>query len=175
VRRRLLARKPRVRLLLVIIGMLVIFYTIPVSSDESTGRVVTSVALTLIGVAALAWGIFEQVRRQLQSRSEDIHTLVMLLPLAAVLFALSFYVLEEHRPAQFDGIRTRTDALYFTLSTVTTVGFGDITARGQLARVLVMFQLIFNAIFVGAAASTIISSIRNRAPVQKEDGSRGPG
>ena len=171
----MLARKPRVRLLLVIIGMLVIFYTIPVSADESTGRVVTSVALTLTGVAALAWGIFEQVRRQLQSRSEDIHTLVMLLPLAAVLFALGFYVLDVHRPAQFEGMHTRTDALYFTLSTVTTVGFGDITAHGQLARVLVMFQLIFNAIFVGAAASTIISSIRNRAPVPKEDGSHGPG
>ncbi len=150
--------------------MLVIFYTVPVSADESTGRVALSVSITLVGVAALAWGIFEQVRRQMRSRSEDIHTLVMLLPLAAVLFALGFYVLAEHSPAQFDGLQTRTDALYFTLSTVTTVGFGDITAHGQLARVLVMFQLIFNAIFVGAAASTIVATIRNRAPAVAEEG-----
>ena len=162
-------------MLLAIIGMLVIFYTVPVNADESTGRVALSVLITLVGVAALAWGIFEQVRRQLRSRSEDIHTLVMLLPLAAVLFALAFFVIDEHSPSQFEGLATRTDALYFTLSTVTTVGFGDITAHGQLARVLVMFQLVFNAIFVGAAASTIVGSIRNRAPVVKEDEDHGPG
>ena len=158
------------RLLLSIVGILVVFYMVPVSADESTGRVAFSVFVTLVGVAALAWGIFEQVRRQLRSRSEDIHTLVMLLPLAAVLFALGFYILEEQSPTQFEGLATRTDALYFTLSTVTTVGFGDITAHGQLARVLVMFQLVFNAVFVGAAASTIVGSIRNRAPAATEDG-----
>jgi len=160
-----------VRLLLSIVGMLVVFYTVPVSADESTGRVVTATLLTLLGVAVLAWAIVEQVRRQLQSRSEDIHTLVMLLPLGAVLFALGFYVLAEHRPIQFDGLHTRTDALYFTLSTLTTVGFGDITAKGQLARVLVMFQLVFNAVFIGAAVSTIVATIRNRAPARNEEGS----
>jgi len=167
-----LARRPRVRLFLSIVGILVVFYMVPVSADESTGRVAISVLLTLVGVAALAWAIFEQVRRQLHSRSEDIHTLVMLLPLTAVLFALGFYILEEQSPSQFEGLATRTDALYFTLSTVTTVGFGDITAHGQLARVLVMFQLVFNAIFVGAAASTIVGTIRNRAPAVKEDENR---
>jgi voltage-gated potassium channel len=161
---------PRVRLLLSVLGMLVIFYTVPVNADESTGRVVISILLTFLGVAALAWGIFEQIRRQLRSRSEDIHTLVMLLPLAAVLFALAFFVLDEHSPSQFDGLSTRTDALYFTLSTLTTVGYGDITAHGQVARVLVIFQLVFNAVFVGAAVSTIVGTIRNRAPTLQEHG-----
>jgi hypothetical protein len=158
-----------VRLLLAVVGMLVVFYTVPVNADESVGRVAASVLITFVGVAALAWGIFEQVRRQLQSRSEDIHTLVMLLPLAAVLFALAFFVINEHNPSQFDGMSTRTDALYFTLSTLTTVGFGDINAHGQLARVLVMFQLVFNAIFVGAAVSTIVGTIRNRAPLSGQE------
>jgi len=153
-----------------VIGMLIVFYTVPVSAEETTGRVVISVLLTLIGVAALAWGIVEQIRRQLRSRSEDIHTLVMLLPLAAVMFALAFYVIAEHLPGQFDGLSTRTDALYFTLSTVTTVGFGDIHAHGQLARVLVIFQLVFNAIFVGAAVSTIVGTVRNRAPLLLDEG-----
>ena len=86
-----------------------------------------------------------------------------------MLFALAFYVVEEHSPSQFDGLSTRTDALYFTLSTLTTVGFGDIHAHGQLARVMVMFQLIFNAIFVGAAVSTIVGTVRNRAPLLVEE------
>jgi voltage-gated potassium channel len=170
VSRRWRDQPPRVRVLLSLFGMLIIFYTVPVSTQESTGRVVFSTLLTLLGLIALAWGIVEQVRRQLQSRSEDIHTLVMLLPLAAVLFALGFYVLAVHSPSQFDGLTTRTDALYFTLSTLTTVGYGDITAHGQLARVLVIFQLVFNAVFVGAAVSTIVGTIRNRALNLEDDG-----
>lgn len=160
---------PGVRLLLSVVGMLVIFYAVPVSTRDSTGRVAISVLLTLIGIGALAWAIFEQVRRQLHSRSEDIHTLLMLLPLAAMVFALGFYVLEEHSPAQLSGLVTRTDALYFTLSTLTTVGYGDITAQGQLARALVILQLAFNAIFVGAAVSTVVARIRSRAPLVEED------
>ena len=149
--------------------MLIIFYTVPVNTHDSTGRVAASVLFTLVGVAALAWAIFEQVRRQLHSRSEDIHTLLMLLPLAAMVFALGFFLLEEHSPSQMSGLSTRTDALYFTLSTLTTVGYGDVTAHGQLARGLVILQLVFNAVFVGAAVSTVVATIRNRAPISEED------
>jgi len=156
-----------VRVLLGTLGMLIIFYTVPVNADESTGRTAVSILLTLVGVAALAWAILEQVKRQLRSRSEDVHTLLMLLPLSAIVFALGFFLLEEHSPGQIPGLSTRTDALYFTLSTLTTVGYGDITAKAQLARALVILQLVFNAVFVGAAVSIVVGSIRNRAPVLK--------
>jgi voltage-gated potassium channel len=159
-----------VRVLLGVLGMLLIFYTVPVSTQDSTGRAVFSILLTLAGIAALAWAILEQVRRQLHSRSENIHTLLFLLPLAAMVFALGFFLLAEHSPGQFHGLHTRTDALYFTVSTLTTVGYGDITAEGQLARGLVILQLVFNAVFVGAAVSTVVATIRNRAPASEEDG-----
>jgi hypothetical protein len=148
--------------------MLIIFYAVPVSSADSTVRVALSVLLTLIGVGALGWAIVEQLKRQLHTRSEDIHTLLLLLPLAAIVFALGFYVLDEHSPDQLSGLSTRTDALYFTLSTLTTVGYGDITAHGQLARGLVILQLVFNAVFVGAAVSTVVATIRDRAPISGE-------
>jgi len=153
-----------VRLLLGVLGMLIIFYAVPVSTQDSTVRVALSVLLTLVGVGAVGWAIVEQLRRQLHTRSEDIHTLLLLLPLAAIVFALGFFVLEEHSPSQLSGLSTRTDALYFTLSTLTTVGYGDITAQGQVARGLVILQLVFNAVFVGAAVSTVVATIRNRAP-----------
>jgi len=159
-----------VRLLFGVLGMLVIFYALPVSTQDSAVRVVLSVLVTLVGVAALGWAIVEQLKRQLHSRSEDIHTLLMLLPLVAMVFALGFFVLEEHSPSQLSGLTTRTDALYFTLSTLTTVGYGDITAEGQLARGLVILQLVFNAVFVAAAVSTIVATIRSRAPISGQDG-----
>ena len=144
--------------------MLVVFYAVPVSTQTSTERTVLAVLLTLLGIAALAWAIVTQLRRQLRSRSEDVHTLVLLLVLVAIVFALGFYILEEHLPGQLNGVSTRTDALYFTMSTLTTVGYGDVHATGQIARGLVILQLVFNGIFVGALVSTAVGIIRSRAP-----------
>jgi hypothetical protein len=68
------------------------------------------------------------------------------------------------------GISTRTDALYFTVATLTTVGYGDVHAQGQIARSLVTLQLLFDVVFVGAAVSTLLRSLRLRAGTQwKED------
>jgi hypothetical protein len=42
----------------------------------------------------------------------------------------------------FAGPLTRTDALYFTVTVFPTVGFGDITARSETARIVVTGQMI---------------------------------
>jgi voltage-gated potassium channel len=144
--------------------MVVIFYAVPVNTEDSTARAALSVLITLVGITLLAWAILEQLREQVRSKSEDIRTLVMLLVLVALMFALGFYVLEEHSPRQLSGVSTRTDALYFTMSTLTTVGYGDVHADGQLARGLVILQLVFNAVFVGAIVSTVVGTLRARAP-----------
>lgn len=158
-------RSPRLRLLVGVLGMLVAFFAVPVNDAQSTGRLVFAVLLTLAGVAVLAWAIVHQLERQLRSRSEDIHSLLFLLALVAVVFALGFFVLEEHSPGQVRGLSTRTDALYFTISTLTTVGYGDVHAQGQIARFLVTLQLVFDAVFVGAIVSTVVRTIRvTRAP-----------
>ena len=161
-------RSPWGRLLLGVSGMVVVFYWVPVSTQESTARTALAVALTLLGIAALAWAIVEQLKRQVRNRSEDVHTLVMLLALVAIVFALAFFILQTHSPGQLSGLSTRTDALYFTASTLTTVGFGDIHAEGQLARGLVILQLLFNAVFVGALVSTVVGTVRSRAPRLQE-------
>ncbi len=79
------------------------------------------------------------------------------------LFALGYYALEQGDPDQFAEMATKTDALYFTMSTLGTVGFGDVHATGQLARVLVMIQIVFDLVFVAALVSVVTTQIRARA------------
>ena len=73
--------------------------------------------------------------------------LVILLVMAA---SLTFFLLNQIRPEQVSGLETRTDALYFTLSTMTTVGYGDVHAEGQLARAMVCVLIVFNVVVVAA-------------------------
>lgn len=146
-----------------VVGLLVVFYAVPVTGLTLSGRTVVSVLLTLLGVACLGWAITGQVRRQLVAAADaNMQGLVMLLELVAVVFALGYYVLALSTPGQVDGLETRTDALYFTLSTVATVGYGDVHAVGQLARGLVIVQIVFNAVFVAALVTALRSRVRSR-------------
>ena len=52
-------------------------------------------------------------------------------------------------PDQITGIENRADALYFTVTIVSTVGFGDILATESAARRLATAQLLINLSFVG--------------------------
>ena len=146
-----------------LVGLLLVFYAMPVKALGLTGRTVLSVALILLGVCCLAWAITAQIRQQLQAdRDADVHSLVMLLELVAVVFAFGYYLLELTTPGQIAGLETRTDALYFTLSTLTTIGYGDVHALGQLARGMVILQILFDAVFVAAVVATLSGHLRTR-------------
>ena len=66
-------------------------------------------------------------------------------------------------PGQFADLHDKTDALYFNISTLATVGFGDVHPVGQLARAAVTLQIVFNLVFLGAAVSIITGFVRRRA------------
>jgi hypothetical protein len=90
-----------------------------------------------------------------------------------VCFALVDYVIARADPAQFEGLATKTDALYFTLSALTTVGFGDVPAAGQLARAVVVVQLVFNVVVLASAARTLTRGLSERSRRSRASGPAG--
>ena len=83
------------------------------------------------------------------------------------LFSLGYYGIEQGDASQFADLATKTDALYFTLSTLATVGFGDVHATGQLARALVSLQIVFDLVFVAALISVLTTQLRARAAARR--------
>ena len=71
---------------------------------------------------------------------------------------------------------THTDALYFTVTVFTTVGFGDITAKSEGARLLVTAQMIADLIVLGVGAKIILGAVtrgRQRQPTNAGTGQPG--
>jgi voltage-gated potassium channel len=152
------------RLVISVGGLVGVYYAVPLSQLGSVGRTTASLVLTLAGVAALGWAITGEIRHQLAGDSTTrIPGLFMLLALVAVVFALGYYLLEQTTPGQMAGLETRTDALYFTLSTLGTLGYGDVYAAGQIARGLVAVQIVFDVVFVAALVAVVSGRVRHRA------------
>jgi voltage-gated potassium channel len=136
---------------LALIGLLIAYFAFPVNFDASVGVVVLSLLLTFGGLALIGWTMvveLEHLRRGETSRTT--RALAMLLVLLVMSFSLAFYLLELASPGQIVDLHTRTDALYFTLSTMATVGYGDVHAEGQAARALVSAVIAFDVVVVAS-------------------------
>jgi len=64
---------------------------------------------------------------------------------------------------------TRTNALYFTVTVFATVGFGDITAKTEAARLLVTVQMIIDLIILGFGARVILGAVSRARQRQPRD------
>ena len=132
-------------------GVLVAYYAFPVDFDRAPGLVVVNFVLTLAGLVLIGWTMVSELghlRRGEASRSSP--ALAMLIVLLVMAFSLAFFLLELVSPGQIAELHTRTDALYFTLSTMATVGYGDVHAEGQAARGLVSAVIAFDVVVVAS-------------------------
>ena len=65
-----------------------------------------------------------------------------------------------------DGIQSYSDALYFTVTALTTTGFGDITLPGTLGRLITVVIMIFGVTLFLNLAKVLFSpsKVRFRCP-----------
>jgi len=142
-------------------------YLVPLDRLANVSLAVTLVAglLILAAVAAL------QLRAVLRARYPGVRAAVALaatVPLFLLLFASAYYVMARSTPGSFSQHLTRTDALYFTVTTFTTVGFGDITATSQTARLVVTVQMILDLLALGLGIRVFIGAVKRAREAQSE-------
>ena len=119
--------------------LVVLYYLVP---DQSLN---TDVALrVLAGLLVFAGITAWQVRAITGSRYPALkaaEALGLIFPLYLLVFASTYYVMERASAASFTESLTKTDALYFTVTVFSTVGFGDIAAKSEAARVVLIVQI----------------------------------
>ncbi|MFC9475713.1 potassium channel family protein [Nocardia sp. NPDC055002] len=144
------------------------YYSVPVGwmfeLDAWPGRIVGVIGF-FAGVAGLGWLVWRRIETYLQAPTAAggrVDGLLLLVCIVGVVFALFYYRLQQLRPDQFVGLETRTDALYYTLVTLGTIGYGDVHAVGQGARIATMVQIIFDLVVFGTLLTIITTSVTGR-------------
>jgi len=113
----------------------------------------------LLGAAVVIVVLAVQARNILRSpypRLRAVEALVTSGPLFIVLFAALHYVIAHVNPGSYTQTMTRLDALYFTVTTFATVGYGDISPVSQTARLAALVQMVCGLFLVGVIAKLLL-------------------
>jgi voltage-gated potassium channel len=156
------------------VALVAIYYLLPLDRTSIS----VAIAMLACGLLALVGLVTFQVRsiiRATYPALRAVGALATSVPLFLLLFAGTYFVMGGISDANFSEPLTRTDALYFTVTVFATVGFGDIVATTQGARVVVMGQMIAGIVIIGLGARVIVDAVKRgqrRQPAQ-ESGAAG--
>jgi len=153
------------------IALVALYYLLPLDRYS----VAFGVGTLLVGLVGLVLLVTFQVRSIMAAEFpvlRAVGALATSAPLFLLQFAASYFILGRFSAANFSESMTRTDALYFTVTVFATVGFGDITATSQGARVLVMGQMLLGILVVGLGARLFVDAVKQgqaRQPAPDSD------
>lgn len=153
------------------VGLVVIYYLLPLDRTS----IGVAVGMLAFGLVALVGLVAFQVRSIIKAKYPALRAVGALatsVPLFLLLFAGTYFVMGGISEANFNEPLTRTDALYFTVTVFATVGFGDIVATTESARVVVMGQMIAGIVTIGLGARVIVDAVQRgqqRQPVSESD------
>ena len=140
-------------------ALVVLYYLLPLDRPLDTGTAIRLLIGLLVFVGVTVW----QVRAITGARYPGLRAaeaLGFIVPFYLLLFASTYYLMERASAANFTQPLTRTDALYFSVTVFTTVGFGDIAAKSETARVVLIVQMLADLALLGAGACVLLGAVR---------------
>lgn len=166
------------RPVIIVAAVLALYALTPVNAGPAA---VAAVLSSLASIGLLLWIVVRQTRR-IARHSEPAIAAVEALALLGTLFVLSFsmtYVaLSASDPGSFSQPVDKVAAIYFSMTIMSTVGFGDIVAVSDVARMTVVVQMIANLVLLALVVRMITEVTRwaraqRKTPDASPDGAAG--
>ena len=129
-----------------------------VSNSDLVLRIALVAGLVIATIIWQLWAVERAALPQLRA----FEALVVTVSVIVFTFAAAYLNMSRHDPDAFNEVLGKTSALYFTMTTLTTVGYGDIAARTDAARIVVMMQMVANVVVIGSAVKLIMRTVRFR-------------
>jgi voltage-gated potassium channel len=138
--------------------LLILYFTLPLNRafDAATVSALVAGLIVLGGLVTLQ---VAQIRESNVPRLRAVGALATSIPLFLVMFAATYYLMARAESHAFNEPLSRVDALYFAVTVFSTVGFGDIVPRVQLARILVTIQMIGDLVMIGLIGRVVIGAV----------------
>lgn len=160
--------KSLARTALAVAALLTAYFLLPLKSRDN---ITLGVIAVVVGVTIYA-AIFVRQLRQIQQAEYPLLRATEAIALVATLFvvvvASIHYSIGQASPDDYSEVLTRLDALYFTVTTLATVGFGDITPTSEVSRAVTTIQMVAGVALLGAGVRILVGIAQKVAGERRE-------
>ena len=147
------------RSLAIAAALVAMYYLVPLDRLASVPLALI-LAVGLVALTAAATYQVRSVARAQYPALRAVEALSATAPLFLLLFAAVYFVMAQADASNFNAeTLTRADSLYFTVTVFATVGFGDITATSEAARMLVTVQMLLDLIVLGIGIRVYVGAV----------------
>ncbi len=148
--------------LAVVAAMIAVYLLVPTPKDDDRpwSVLITIVVVLLVYSAAAVWALVRINQSPHPMRTGFVLLSVMITAMV-VIFALTYLSLSASDPGNFNVPLTKVSALYFTMTILATVGFGDIVATSEAGQIAVMLQMVVGLTLLTALARVIVAAARS--------------
>ena len=160
--------KPRSvrRSIAVVVGLLVVSGVVELTAGAET----ETAFLLIVGMGLVLMAVVAIIRRLVQQPAITMKTVLGALCIylyAGMLFALLYGVVDVVNSEPFftqTDKATSLDYVYFSIVTMTTVGYGDYTAAGDLGRMLAISEALFGQLYLVSVVAMLVGNLGREAP-----------
>jgi hypothetical protein len=150
------------RIVIAMVAMVGLYFVLPFDRAESDTRV----WLVVLG-AVVVLAVVSALQLQAVARSEfptirGAEALTVSLVLLLVSFAGIYIGLSANDAGAFNESLDHIGALYFAMTTLTTIGYGDISPVGDGARIVVMVQMLVDVIVLGVFIKLVANTVKQQ-------------
>ena len=123
--------------------------------------------LVALGPPVIAVGVLRDLRVHQQERIQSVMGVLAFYLLVGMLFAFTYGAIDRLGGDPFFAggqEATASNCIYFSFTTLTTVGYGDFAARSNLGHTLAVFEALIGQIYLVTIVSLIVSNLRPARP-----------
>lgn len=158
-RRRRLLLVALLRSLGIAVVLFVAYFLVPMDTNGRNSALWVLLLVLLAVTALIAWQTWLILRAQFPY-VQAVEALACIIPLFIVGFATVYFLLSDSSTANFNVPLTRLDSLYFVVTVLSTVGFGDIVGRSEIARTIVMIQIVCDLMLIVFGLKVMLGAVK---------------
>jgi uncharacterized membrane protein len=156
---RRLALRSALRIVGSTVVLVVLYALLPAASNSSAKTLIELIIGLAVFLGVLGWQVISILDAE-HPEVRAVETLALAVPLLIIVFAFTYLSLAHAQASNFSEPLDHVGAVYFTVTVISTVGFGDIVARTDIARIIVCAQILIDLGLLVGIARTVVFAAR---------------